>query len=98
MSFITGEFTGTGQSDEVRAGEFEINMHLSGTFSATIELQRKFGSGGTFVTLSDGEFVAAADKVIGEPDGDAFYRLNCTAYTSGTAAYRLGVASHQARS
>jgi hypothetical protein len=74
-------------------GAFEAR--LSGTFSATVELQRSFDDGVTYQTVSRdssgnaASFTAPADLVIDEPASGVKYRWNCTAYTSGNAAWTL---------
>lgn len=111
MAFRTleGSFTGTGQSASFRVtGErtnaFQsaaiFNLTISGTFVATIAVQRSFDNGSTWHTVSknvDGdpaEYSSAISLSLQEPEGrdtsPVLYRLNCTAFTSGQADYRMG--------
>ena len=66
-----------------------IALSLSGTFVADVSLQRSTDGGGTWAT------VGSANTAVGEtfpsvgPE-PADYRLRTTAYTSGTAVYRVG--------
>lgn len=88
----TGTFTATGQSaDATFKGEF--NVSLWGTFVATVQLERSFDAGSTWLpvtALGTGiTFTAPATEVFSEPEAGVRYRLNCTAYTSGTVNYRI---------
>lgn len=83
---VTGSFTGTGASDAfVTRGGF--NMSLSGFGVATVELQRSFDAGSTWKTVES--FTADAERRVDDPEHNVYYRMNATAYTSGTIAYRL---------
>jgi len=83
---LAGSFTGTGQSDEIGfRGNF--NVSLSGFGTATVSLERSFDSGSTWKTVE--EFTADTEKYGFEPEPKVIYRFNCSAYTSGTVAYRL---------
>jgi hypothetical protein len=89
----TGTFTGTGQSaTPVADGDF--NLSLSGTFVATVQVERSFDAGTTWlpVTYVDGSalnWTAPVSTTLNEPESGVLYRLNCTAYTSGTVTYRI---------
>jgi hypothetical protein len=63
-----------------------FNLSLSGFGSATIALQRSFDNGDTWLTIE--AFTADTEK-LGESHESALYRLNATAYSSGTIAYRI---------
>lgn len=91
---ILGNFVTTGNSTgQTVYGPF--NMFLWGTFSGTVLLQRSFDSGGTWITCSTdssgtlASYAAAVSLVINEPEAGMQYRLNCSAYTSGTINYRI---------
>jgi len=97
---VTGTFTATGQSATfqpiIRERSWgQMNVSASGTFVATVQLERSFDSGSTwFVCSADGYGTAAAytapfSVVAEENVNGTIYRLNCTAYTSGTVAYRI---------
>ena len=95
---VTGTFTGTGQSagmlvkgiDDRRANPF--NLSLWGTFVGTVRLERSF-DGSTWLPItalgSAINFTGPVSETFEEAEGGVQYRLNCTAYTSGTVNYRL---------
>lgn len=84
MPILEGTITGTGTTIAVTLGT-KFNLSLLDFGSATIALQRSF-NGTDWGTIES--FTANAEKV-GESHEGAQYRLNCTAYTSGTIKYRL---------
>lgn len=66
------------------------------TFSGTIQLERSFDGGRTWIVCNIGagalaQFTAGTPVSItfGEPERQMLYRLNCTAYSSGTINYRV---------
>jgi hypothetical protein len=68
------------------------------TFNATVQLERSFDGGATFIPGNIGagalaQFTGAAvtpvDLTFGEPEKNVLYRLNCLAWTSGTINYRI---------
>jgi hypothetical protein len=90
---VSGTFTATGQSSSFRPiGKF--NVVLRGTFVATVTIDRSFDGGSTWGTISrdsagtSASYTAPAGLICEEVEGDTLYRLNCTAYTSGTVTYR----------
>jgi hypothetical protein len=89
MTFITKDFTGTATSDEVD-GDEDTPMHLSiqGTFVGTIALQRSFNGGTNWGTVDS--YTTVTEKTIQRTSAVYQYRLECTAYTSGTAVCGLG--------
>lgn len=107
---VSGTFTATGQSasfavTDERTSEFQsavlFNVTLSGTFVATVAVQRSFDSGSTWHTVSknaDGDAASytapislTIQEVEGREEAPVLYRLNCTAYTSGTVTYRMSM-------
>lgn len=94
---VAGTFGATGQSASFApiAGR-PFTLSLWGTFSATVALQRSIDGGTTWITASRdsagaaASYTAAGVIAVEEPEADALYRLNCTAYASGTVNYRLG--------
>ena len=91
---VTGTFGATGQSDPVELiGPF--NITLSGTFAATVKLERSFDAGVSWQVVSknsNGDEAAYSAPIgikLEEWERGVKYRLNCTAYTSGTVNYRL---------
>lgn len=86
MASITASFTAVGQAGSpiyVNAGE-SLRFDVSGTFVATVALQKKVGSGAwqdiTSVTTATS---TRNDRLDVKESGQ--YRLACTAFTSGTA-------------
>jgi hypothetical protein len=96
---VSSTFTGTGQSasflikgvDDRRPTSF--NLSLWGTFVGTVQLERSF-DGSTWLPLTANgtqiyKFTAPCSEPVEESEIGVLYRLNCTAYTSGTINYRL---------
>lgn len=97
---VTGAFAATGQSErfapDSRPGApRRFNLSLWGTFSGTVQVERSFDRGASWLACSrDGAGTPAAysapvSLVMEEPEAGVLYRLNCTALTSGTVNYRL---------
>ncbi len=93
----SGSFAATGQSAPVVLyGDF--NVSLWGAFVGTVALERSFDGGTTWLPVSSAAGTAASwtapvSTTWTEPEHNVAYRLNCTAYTSGTINYRLSQAS-----
>jgi len=68
----------------MRAG---FNMSLSGFGTATVVLQRSFDRGDTWLNVES--FSADTERRVDDPEAGIYYRLNCTAFTSGPIVYRL---------
>lgn len=99
-AIVQGSFVATGQSLALPAsGPF--NLSLWGTFVATVQLQRSFDGGLTWQQVQSDSvgatavsFTAVASvKLDLGNEGGVLYRLNCSAYTSGTVNYRLSTGS-----
>lgn len=97
---VIGSFTATGVSEWFKPSMrtmawAHLNISASGTFVATIKIERSFDGGTTaFVCSSDSadteaSFTAPFSVVAEEPSAGVLYRLNCPAYTSGAVAYRI---------
>lgn len=90
---VEGQFTANGNSDSV-AIDGRANMTVSGTFVATLTLQRSFDDGTTWHTVAkdaDGNaaaYTAPVSLTFEEPETGILYRLNC-AFTSGTVNFRI---------
>lgn len=101
MAAVTGSFTATGQSASLvpqadTSGRYpkQFNVSVRGTFVGTVQLERSFDGTNWFVASRDSAGTAAAwtapmSVVVEEPEAGVIYRLNCTAYTSGTITYRM---------
>ncbi|HXA22761.1 MAG TPA: hypothetical protein VNW90_10700 [Acetobacteraceae bacterium] len=95
---IAGTFGATGQSPAAIAyGSF--NVSLWGTFVGSAQLERTFDGGTTWLPVSGntaGAVLAWTVPFSGtwtEVEHTVGYRLNCTAYTSGTVNYRISQSS-----
>lgn len=95
-NLTSGEFKATGQSASVKVVErVRFNVSVWGTFVASVQLERSFDNGATWLKLTSAgqqvyAWTAAASEIALEPEAGALYRLNCTAYTSGTVSYMIG--------
>jgi len=92
---VTGTFAATGQSSSFTPlGGRGFNISLWGTFVATVQLERSFDSGTTWLPLTAAgtqlyKWTAPASESAQEDEVPVLYRLNATAYTSGTVNYRI---------
>lgn len=109
---MSGTFTTTGQSASFTAwGDFNILIYGSGgpngNWNATVRLERSFDGGTTWLVAGIGG--AGQQAIYNTPNQDVsvvafeaergvLYRLNCTAYTSGTINYRLSTTGGSATS
>lgn len=66
-----------------------FNLSVSGTFDATVTLQRSFDGGNTWVDVKT--YTAPAEDVGDEPESEVLYRVGVKTgeYTSGTAEVRV---------
>jgi hypothetical protein len=101
---VAGSFTGTGQSAMFLSGASTFNILIygsggpNGSWSATVQLERSFDGGTTWAVAGVGGDGTQAvystpnkdvSVLASEPEKGVLYRLDCTAYTSGTINYRL---------
>lgn len=77
---ITTSFTGTASGETLTTKQGSLS--ISGTFAATIALRRSFDSGTTWHTVE--EYTAVTEKAF-DHGSAALTKLECTAFTSGTA-------------
>lgn len=99
LNVITGSFTATGQSASFApfsqpVPPRDFNVSLWGTFSATVQLERSLDNGSTWLPITAAGtqlyvWTTPASEVVEEPEASVIYRLNCTAFTSGTVNYRI---------
>ena len=95
-TLVSGSFSATGQSATFMAIlDQPFNITIYGTFVGTVRLERSFDAGTTWVPLTANgsailSFTAPASESWSESGANMSYRMNCTAYTSGTINYRLG--------
>ena len=82
------EFTGIGATDKTVSliGPFNLSVDMySG--SGTIQLQRSFDNGTTWKTTD--KYTASVEDVGESVENSVRWRLNCSAYTSGTITARI---------
>lgn len=102
-------FTATGQTGAVEIfGPFNLVIYGSGgpngAWVGTARLERSFDGGTTWIVASAGGGQASWSTgtdlsfVFGEPEKGVLYRLNCTAYTSGTINWRFSTSGVAAMS
>lgn len=92
---LAGTFTATGTSAAIGlSGDF--NFSLSGTFQASIVLEKSFDGGTTWIPVSlDGTGLPVslvsqgASIVTQEIEAGMLYRVNCSSYASGSAFWRI---------
>lgn len=83
---VSGSFTGTGTGTALAVvGKF--NISLSGFGTGTVQLQRSFDDGTTWLVVSS--HTADVEDVKENPEYGVLYRFECTAHTAGTIAYRI---------
>lgn len=92
---VTGTLTGVANSAAFTPLNGRgFNISLWGTFAATVRLVRSFDAGATWLPLTAAgtslmSFTAPASETWDEPESAVQYRLECTAFTSGTVNYRI---------
>jgi hypothetical protein len=100
QSLVTGSLTATGSSaafvmDANKNWGAALNAVLWGTFVGTMQLQRSFDGGTTWVPACTDQvgtaanYTAPAAVVFQECERTVLWRWTCTAFTSGTINYRL---------
>lgn len=98
MTVVAGTFVATGESPRfvpsanLRRGRF--NVSIWGTFVGTVQLQRTFDGGASWLACSKPDltlanFTETVSFVVEETEDNVDYRLACIAYTSGTINYRM---------
>lgn len=88
IASITAENTGT---EWIRTDK-DVNITVSGTFAATIFLQKRFIDGGSAGSIIDVEsYVSLTNRMVENSEDGVEFRLFCKTggYTSGTAELRL---------
>lgn len=95
VTAVSGTFVATGQSATfIPIAGRAFNISLWGTFVATVQLERSFDGGTTWLPLTAAGtqlyvWTAPASELAQDDEYGVRYRLNCTAYTSGTVNYRI---------
>ena len=97
VSLLAHDFIGTGQSPAVHV-EGRFNLSIYGSGNGTVQIERSFDGGTTWIPLSkdfDGNIAAynpntnEISLIADEPESGMLYRFNCTAHTSGTINTRI---------
>ncbi len=90
---VAGTFNAIGQSAIFDpATQRDFNISIWGTFVGTVALKRSFDGGTTWLTKWPVEiYQATTPRTFSddEPEAGVIYRLECTAFTSGTINYRM---------
>lgn len=86
---VTGSFTGTTASAPFAGGVKGFNISLSGFGSATVDLERSFDKGVTWLVVES--FTADTERRVDDPAQDIYYRFNVSTYGSGTIVYRISL-------
>lgn len=86
VALVEGTFQGPGVSESVYLHR-KFNVSLSGTFSASLDLQRSFDGGVTWLSVA--RFTQPMEGMGEEAETYVFYRLSCTDHASGVVSYRL---------
>jgi hypothetical protein len=83
---ITSDNSGT---DWISTGKRNFNISISGTFAATVTLQRRFGQSDTAKDVND--FTSPIEKIAENVESNVQYRLFVKSgnYTSGAITARL---------
>ena len=101
MQNVTGSFSATGNGLPFAPNaaainpDVQFNVSVYGVFVGTIVLERSFDFGTNWIPVlrycsnTAVSYTAPSSEVLPEPEGNVQYRLRCSAYTSGTANYRL---------
>lgn len=91
---VKGALSAAGASEIFKPTHAEgFNVSLWGVFVGTVQVERTFDQGATWLPLTDlgspVTFAAPCTEVLDEPEPGVAYRVNCTSYTSGTINYRI---------
>lgn len=85
----TGTFTANDQDSEVikSTGLTPVAIRVWGTFSATVDIEKSYDAGDTWVVVK--QYTSAADEIYEEVEAGVQFRLSTSVYSSGTVNYRL---------
>jgi hypothetical protein len=94
-SVVTAALTATGATGSSAFFLGGINVAVWGTFAGTVQIERSFDGGSTWLVLdqdltgTDLTFTAPKSLIVEEVESAVLYRANCTAFTSGTINVRI---------
>ena len=95
---ITGSFGATGQSASIHIkGKGNILISGSDTPVGNVQIEKSWDNSTWYPVSKDSSGATATydmssivfNGTVDEPEDAVWYRLNCTAYTSGTFTYRI---------
>lgn len=95
---MQGTFEATGRSANfIPRPNIPFNVSIWGTFVGSVQLERSFDSGVTWLPLTAGGFQlyvwsTPASETAEEPMPGVLYSFRCTSFTSGTINYLAGQA------
>lgn len=85
---LVGSFNATGATDFIYLSKSYYNLSVWGTFVGTVQLQRSFDDGVTWLVAKE---VSEPYEGVGlEAEFKVRYRMQCTAFTSGVINFRVG--------
>ena len=92
MAIVQGSFTTTASSARLptRANletQNQMTFSLSGSFTATIDIQRSYDAGSTWHVVKS--YNAPIEENLDTPSDHFIYRIDCSAHSGGTAVYAL---------
>jgi len=85
---VSASFTAVGVGGGLKVAELDgFSYDVSGTFVATVKLERSFDGGGSWETVvtATGAASGTIANLVTLGGAGALYRFQCTAFTSGTA-------------
>jgi hypothetical protein len=94
---VSGVFSAVGQSELFHAlGGHTFNVSGWGSFSGSVQLERSFDKGVTWLYLTAAGtqiyiWQSAFSESAEEHEYNVLYRFNCTALTSGQINYRMSM-------
>ena len=105
IDITPGETNSTSSAMDMEVSSTDANALFTGAvaYSGTIEIERSFDGGSTWMPVCLPNTFTAAKQTSGaaftttlfEPELGVLYRVACTAYTSGTINYRISAGALQ---
>lgn len=93
---VSGTFAAIGQGAPLATDLIsDINISLAGPFVGTVQIERRFAGDVNWYPIARdatgavSSFSAPTSISLKETEGDVSYRLNCTAFSSGSIAWRI---------
>lgn len=93
LALSAGTLTAAGQTTIPVAFSGRFNLHIAGTFTGSIVLERSFDGAVSFVALTNlGDpvaFTGPASEALQSNEENVFYRLRAVTLSAGAASVRL---------